>query len=46
MKTVQKTYLNDKEIESARYYELREKDSIRFGASSRTYVLLHADSKD
>jgi len=43
---VQKTFLNDQEIESARYYELREKDTIRFGASTRSYVLLHAESKD
>jgi smad nuclear-interacting protein 1 len=39
-----KTFLNGKEIEEARYYELREKDVIRFGASSREYVLLHSSS--
>jgi smad nuclear-interacting protein 1 len=41
-----KTYLNEKEIDDARYYELREKDSIRFGASSREYVLLHDKSSN
>lgn len=39
-----KTFLNDQEIEDARYYELREKDTIRFGCSSRVYVLLHDES--
>lgn len=39
-----KTFLNGKEIEEARYYELKEKDIIRFGASSREYVLLHSSS--
>ena len=37
-----KTYVNNKPIEEARYYELVEKDSIRFGCSTREYVLLTA----
>lgn len=35
------TYLNNKRIESQRYYELKEKDVLKFGFSSREYVLLH-----
>ena len=38
--SVNKTFLNGKEIDDSRYYELREKDSLRFGASTREYVLL------
>jgi smad nuclear-interacting protein 1 len=41
-----KTFLNGKEIEDARYYELREKDSIRFAGSTREYVLLHDASTE
>ena len=33
--------MNGKEIEDSRYYELRERDSITFGGSSREYLLLH-----
>jgi smad nuclear-interacting protein 1 len=39
-----KTFLNKVEIESSRYYELREKDTITFGGSSREYLLLHETS--
>lgn len=39
-----KTLLNGAEIDEARYYELREGDTVRFGASSREYVLLHDGS--
>lgn len=35
------TYLNNSRIESQRYYELKEKDVLKFGFSSREYVLLH-----
>lgn len=35
------TYLNKQRIESQRYYELKEKDVLQFGFSSREYVLLH-----
>ncbi|XP_060936958.1 smad nuclear-interacting protein 1 [Limanda limanda] len=35
------TYLNNQRIESQRYYELKEKDVLKFGFSSREYVLLH-----
>lgn len=42
--SVNGTFLNGERIESARYYELLEKDVLRFGNSSREYVLLHSDS--
>lgn len=35
------TYLNNQRIEPQRYYELKEKDVLKFGFSSREYVLLH-----
>ena len=40
------TYLNNKRIDAQRYYELREKDMLKFGYSSREYVLLHEQSQD
>jgi len=42
--SVHKTYLNNKAIDDARYYELRNKDMLKFGSSTREYVLLLADS--
>lgn len=38
------TYLNNKPIESKKYVELMEKDLLKFGYSTREYVLLHEDS--
>ncbi|KAH7429517.1 hypothetical protein KP509_09G053400 [Ceratopteris richardii] len=38
------TFLNGERIEPQRYYELMEKDTIKFGNSSREYVLLHEHS--
>lgn len=35
------TFLNNQRIEPQRYYELKEKDVLKFGFSSREYVLLH-----
>ncbi|XP_035018954.1 smad nuclear-interacting protein 1 [Hippoglossus stenolepis] len=35
------TFLNNQRIDSQRYYELKEKDVLKFGFSSREYVLLH-----
>ena len=40
------TYVNNQKIEPERYFELREKDVIKFGFSSREYVLLHEESKN
>lgn len=39
------TYVNGQRIEPQRYVELIEKDVVKFGFSSREYVLLH-DSSD
>ena len=38
------TFVNNKKIEPQRYVELFEKDVIKFGFSSREYVLLHDKS--
>eukprot|EP00092_Neocalanus_flemingeri_P026431 GFUD01028651.1.p1 GENE.GFUD01028651.1~~GFUD01028651.1.p1 ORF type:complete len:271 (+),score=56.09 GFUD01028651.1:62-814(+) len=38
------TFLNNNKIESKRYYELKEKDVLKFGFSTREYVLLHENS--
>jgi len=40
------TLVNDVKIEPKRYVELFEKDVLKFGFSSREYVLLHENSKD
>ncbi|KAJ4976382.1 hypothetical protein NE237_001488 [Protea cynaroides] len=40
------TFINDNRIEPQRYYELIEKDTIKFGNSSREYVILHENSAE
>ncbi|CAB3382746.1 Hypothetical predicted protein [Cloeon dipterum] len=40
------TFLNNKKIEAKRYVELKEKDVLKFGFSSREYVVLHEHSQD
>lgn len=35
-----KTFLNGAEIEGSRYVELRAKDVLKFGESSKEYVLI------
>lgn len=40
------SFVNNQRIESKRYYELFEKDVIKFGFSTREYVLLHDLSHD
>uniref|UniRef100_A0A182N0H1 FHA domain-containing protein n=1 Tax=Anopheles dirus TaxID=7168 RepID=A0A182N0H1_9DIPT len=40
------TFVNNSKIEPKRYLELREKDVLKFGFSSREYVLLHENSKE
>ena len=37
------TFLNGKKIEPQKYYELKEKDNLRFGYSLKEYVLINAD---
>jgi smad nuclear-interacting protein 1 len=39
------TFLNGVRLDSARYYQLKKGDVLRFGASAREYVLLTANSK-
>jgi pSer/pThr/pTyr-binding forkhead associated (FHA) protein len=39
------TRLNGQRIEAARYYELRVKDVLEFGFSSRKYVLINAEEE-
>ncbi|CAK8672483.1 uncharacterized protein LOC143464453 [Clavelina lepadiformis] len=38
------TYVNNEKIEAQRYVELKEQDVLKFGFSSREYVLLHDKS--
>lgn len=38
------TFLNGEKVEPARYYELKEKDMVKFAMSSREYVILHSAS--
>ena len=45
LQTTNGTFLNGTRIEDQRYYELKEKDCIKFGNSSRDYVLLLDTSK-
>jgi len=40
------TYINNQRIDSKKYVELMEKDVVKFGFSSREYVLLHEHSTD
>jgi len=40
------TFVNGKQITARAYVELLEKDVVKFGYSSREYVLLHETSKD
>ena len=39
------TYVNNKRIDPRRYVEIMERDVIKFGFSSREYVLLHESSQ-
>eukprot|EP01126_Amoeba_proteus_P030788 TRINITY_DN3034_c0_g2_i9.p1 TRINITY_DN3034_c0_g2~~TRINITY_DN3034_c0_g2_i9.p1 ORF type:complete len:248 (+),score=52.39 TRINITY_DN3034_c0_g2_i9:120-863(+) len=45
LKSTNGTLLNGRKIDSLRYIELVEKDIIKFGNSTREFVLLHEDSK-
>ena len=38
------TYLNSQKLEPQRYVELFERDVLKFGYSSRDFVLLHEES--
>ena len=37
------TFLNGEKIKPQRYYELKEKDNLQFGLSSKEYVLINGD---
>lgn len=41
LQSTNKTFLNGVAIEDSRYVELREKDMLKFGSSTREYLLLH-----
>lgn len=43
LESTNKSYVNGKEIPESRYYELRSGDTLRFGDSSREYVILQED---
>lgn len=38
------TFINGERVEDSRYYELKEKDIVKFGESTREYVLLNDES--
>ena len=38
------TFINSERLEPQRYYQLLEGDTIKFGSSSRDYVILHDKS--
>jgi len=40
------TFLNGEQVEAMRYIELKEQDVIKFGLSTREFVLLHENSAD
>lgn len=40
------TFVNNQKIDAKKYVELLEKDVIKFGFSSREYVLLHENSQE
>lgn len=40
------THVNNNRIDARKYVELKERDVVKFGFSSRDYVLLHEKSED
>lgn len=44
LESINGSYVNDKEIPTSRYYQLRTGDTLTFGASTREYVLLDESS--
>lgn len=46
LETTNGTFINNNKVEARRYVELREKDVLKFGFSSRDYVILHEKSQD
>lgn len=41
LNSANKTKINEEPLDSSRYYELIEKDVIKFGFSTREYVIMH-----
>lgn len=41
LESANKTLLNNEKIEPRRYYQLFEKDMLKFGFSTREYVIMH-----
>lgn len=41
LNSANKTFLNGKPIDPQRYYELKEQDALKFGFSSREYIVLN-----
>lgn len=39
------TFINGVKIDAARYYQLKSGDVVKFGSSTREYVLINADAK-
>ena len=44
LNSTNKTKLNNNIIDDSRYYELKIKDVINFGESTRDYVIMYDDS--
>ena len=44
LKSTNGTFLNDEKIDDSRYYELHEFDVLKFGFSTREYLILHEES--
>ncbi|PAV17032.1 SMAD FHA domain-containing [Pyrrhoderma noxium] len=44
LESTNETHVNDEAIPTSRYYELKMGDVIKFGMSTREYVLLHDDA--
>jgi smad nuclear-interacting protein 1 len=40
------SFINGVRIDPARYYQLKKGDVLKFGASTREYVLLSANAKN
>ena len=40
------TFVNNQRVETRKYVQVMEKDVLKFGFSSREYVLLHDQSKE
>ena len=44
LKSTNGTFINGERIEPYKYYEIREKDVVKFGHSTRDYVFLTEES--